>query len=335
MHHLLLLGVLSFAACGDKPADDTAPPEGDTDTDTDTDADSDTDVDWDWSHCPASDAYVGDQGWGATLEVTGGAVYCGLFDEERTLEDELAAKAVLKVVPGDYPVPVDDGTYTLALPACTLTAAGPGPGLAGEGTTRVHTYGWEDQSFASLTGSQPMSEGLELSHSLVLVGEGEAPSALRLDGQTPDVTTGAGAYFSLGSTPGEEEDRPNRFGSCFDPSWTLNTHTVTFDGGEVVLDLYIGTSMESTEPGIFRHAEGVIDGQDFVQDDYFGLVYRPAHHHFRRNFAVIFDTPIGTACSLRVEGIDPYATEPTAQVSTADCELAVIEERAVSAESLD
>ena len=102
-----------------------------------------------------------------------------------------------------------------------------------------------------------------------------------------------------------------------------------------MLDLHIGQSMASTEPGAFVHAEGSLDGQDFAQDDYFSLIYRPAHHHFQRNFAVIFDTPIGEACALRVEGIDPYATEPTAAVATAGCDLAVIQALTVTGESRD
>jgi hypothetical protein len=325
----LLLG------CDPKPADDSNPPEGDTDTDTDTDSDADTD--WSWDHCPPAEDYMGDAGWGGTLQATAGAVYCGEFDEERTLEEELAAKAVLKVVEGSYPVPVQDGDHSLALPVCTRVVDGPGPGMAGAGTTGAITYGHGDSSFAVVSGAQPMDEGPELSHTLVIVGQGGAPpSELTLDGLAANPETGAGAYFALGTASGHsEEDRPARFASCYDPSWTLNRHTVTFDGGQIVLDLYIGQSMASTEPGAFVHAEGSFDGQAFDQDDYFALIYRPGHHHFQRNFAVLFDTAIGEVCGLRVEGIDPYATEPTATVSTAGCDLAVIEQLDVTGESLD
>ena len=91
--------------------------------------------------------------------------------------------------------------------------------------------------------------------------------------------------------------------------------------------------MAGTEPGAFTGASGTLDGTDFAIDDYFQLVYRPEHHHFTRHFAVVFDSPVDEACALRIEGVDPWEEEPTAQVYTADCDLGALAERAVTGET--
>ena len=167
---------------------------------------------------------------------------------------------------------------------------------------------------------------------------GSPPDPLVLDGTTGGTGT-LGTFTSTlypdGTPPdGEGVTEPIRFTPCSDPAYTANVHTIAFDGGEVVLRLQIGQSMASTEPGAFVSARGRLDGTTFEQTSYWSLVYRPDHHHFNRHFAVVFDSPIGGACALKVEDVDPWQEEPPATVHTADCDLAAIEERTVTSETL-
>ena len=39
------------------------------------------------------------------------------------------------------------------------------------------------------------------------------------------------------------------FATCGDPAWVRNTHTVTFDGGEVTLTLWLGNNVVATSAG--------------------------------------------------------------------------------------
>jgi hypothetical protein len=77
-------------------------------------------------------------------------------------------------------------------------------------------------------------------------------------------------------------------------------------------------------------ARGTLDGTAFTQNDYWKLVYSAPHHHFTRNFAVLFDAPINGACGLKVLDIDAYDRAlPT--VYTIQCDLSNIATRSVSA----
>ena len=79
-----------------------------------------------------------------------------------------------------------------------------------------------------------------------------------------------------------------------------------------------------TEPGALVHAEGELDGVPFSQRDYWKLLYSPLHHHIGFDFAVLFETPIGLACGIKVEA--KYG-EPV--LHTVACDLANIEARTV------
>ena len=93
--------------------------------------------------------------------------------------------------------------------------------------------------------------------------------------------------------------------------------------------------MAATEPAAFVRASGSLDGQSFEQADYWKLIYNPSHHHFSRDFAVLFDAPIGSACGLKATEVDPWGDAPPAQVHTIDCELGEIDERLLSSESYE
>jgi hypothetical protein len=273
------------------------------------------------------------------VQVAADSVWCGGFDESRSMEEEMAAKALLRLVEGTYPLPTAAGDYTLALAACTRRAPDlPHQDMDGAGSTTVTLNTWSGTTYTALNGEQPMSDGTAwaLQHTLWLVGdEGVEPDPLVLDGGPADAVTGAGADFILVPDGGLDWDPASvHFVPCFDAdTWHREVHTVTFEGGEITLELWIGVSMASTEPGAFTRASGTLDGAAFDLTDYFQLIYNPEHHHFTRHFAVVFDAPIGDACALRVEQVDPWEDDPTAVVSTAGCDLAPLETRTVSAET--
>jgi hypothetical protein len=343
------------AGCSGKEDDSSPGEEADADTDsdadgdTDADADTDTDVDTDttdpeWEYCPPSTAWIGDESWTGTITATTEAEYCGAFDEERTLEQELDAKMLVKIPRGTYKVPAQDGKrYELALPMCTKTkntSLQPQiiakPGLA---EVAVNPFGGVDYIYGDLL--QPLVLPLDASPwwfqaRYVLVGKkGEVPGVLTLDGG-PNELDGSGIDLYVFADGKEYFDVTTvKAKRCDDPVWTKNTHTVTFDGGNVILELWLGQNTTKTADGMFTHAYGNIDGGAFDADDYFQLIYRPDHHHFGRHFAVLFDSPIGKACGIRIEEVDALDNEPTAIVHTVNCDLSIIEEREVTAETIE
>ena len=350
---MVLWTLLAIVAGCEGKDDDSSPAEEsdtDTDTDTDTDADADPDVDTDttdpeWEYCPPSTAWIGDDGWTGTIKATTEAEYCGAFDEERTLEQELAAKMLVKIPRGTYKVPAVAGKkYEFSLPMCTKTkntSLQPQviakPGLA---EVAVNPFSGVDYIYGDLM--QPLVLPLDASpwwfqakYRLVAKPKGSEPGVLELDGG-PNELDGSGidlfvfadgkSYFDVTTIHAKR---------CDDPVWTKNTHTVEFDGGNIILELWLGQNTTKTADGMFTHAYGFIDGGAFDSDDYFQLIYRPDHHHFGRHFAVLFDSPINKACGLKIEDVDALDNDPTAVVHTINCDLSNIEEREVTAETIE
>jgi hypothetical protein len=284
--------------------------------------------------CPDSSDYVGDAAWQHELQVTGSAEYCGTFNETRTLEQEYAAKAKLTIAAGTYPLPESNGSYAFALPVCIERGPGvPGPAFGGAGqvTATSSTYG------STVTYADSLTQPLVAAGTWSFQGRvsfsgavGSPPGPMVLDGSAPDAM--GDQSFTLQLCEGAQCYQVDdiTFAACNPTTYGLQRSTVTFQGGQIVLDLRIGTSMASTEPGAFVGASGTLDGTPFTQTEYYALVYSPTHHHFSRSFAVIFDTPIGGACGLKVLAVDPYNTTlPT--VSTIQCDLSDIAARTVSA----
>ena len=107
---------------------------------------------------------------------------------------------------------------------------------------------------------------------------------------------------------------------------------MTLGGGdEAHLELHIGQSFASTEPGAFVRAHGRFAGTDFDQSDYFHLVYNPTHHHFSRDFAVFFDAPIDGACGIEIAHLETHDQDSEPDVAYAvDCELGRLRELSVT-----
>jgi hypothetical protein len=339
---VLQILAVQLLSCSDD-TDTDADADTDTDTDSDTDGDTDTDSDTDadggaWGDCPDNDAYVGDSAWENALEAEATAIYCGTFNEARTLEEELAAKAMLRFTEGMYPMPMDDdGAFPFALPVCFQRAevssafamAGSGEAIASHSGTSTIYYNFH---FGQPVDESTVDPDLTLVARINYSGPPSGPATpVVLDGSEIDTSGTVYLSFMLCHDPdlcGLPEDV--QFTACNPVSYVLNRHTVAFDGGEIVLDLRKGISPAGTEPGAFVGASGTLDGEEFTQDDYFKLIYNPTHHHFSRDFAVLFDAPISGACGIEVIDTAPYDGDDWPAVSTINCDLSEIEARTVT-----
>ncbi len=352
----LLLAMSPGPGCQGDDDDSTAPgnddDSGDDDAADDDDvADDDDDSSGDddsaasvelWPWCPVADEYIGDSTWTQSVEATGGALYCASFSEHRSLEEEPAFKALLRVVPGSYPLPWALGIATLALPVCFQMNDGQDPPLL-DGAGNVHTSSSQfgpttyfshllEQPLETAGGDTWWLSGVIRMESEVVT---EPPPPLQLDGSGGAPYGGPGAEFSLCPDDPQSCSGGRRFLSCNPTSYRLQQHTVVFAGGEVILDVRMGESMAATEPAAFVRAAGSLDGQSFEQEDYWKLIYNPTHHHFSRDFAVLFDSPIGDACGLRATEVDPWGDQPPTRVHTINCKLGEIEERSVTSDTFE
>jgi len=97
----------------------------------------------------------------------------------------------------------------------------------------------------------------------------------------------------------------------------------------------MGWTPNDTEPALFQGAVGELDGTPFMQHDFYRLIYSAGHHHFVRDFAVLFDEPIGEACGIKVEGFEPFHEFTPTRFSTIRCDLSDIEERAIVHEEFE
>jgi hypothetical protein len=276
-----------------------------------------------WAACPTADAFEDDASWPDTLEVTGTGVYCGTFDESRTLKEELAKKALLRVTPGSYRLPAGE-QEGLALPLCVaFEEDGPGvPAIPRSTTHQASSTGGRTQHHYAFASEQPDPARRLIIDLWTNLPDGDAPGFL-LNGDAPDPfgPTEPIRSFILYESLDESAFPDRRFDSCTHESSRLNHHQLTFDDGQMALDVRIGQSSASTEPGAFVRASGTFRGVAFEQTNYWKLVYRPAHHHFERDFAVLFDAPIDGACGLQILAFsaDPQGVAPTA--ATVDCAL--------------
>ncbi len=290
--------------------------------------------------CPDSSRYVGNDAWPDQLVVTLGATYCGAFKEIRNLEQEFAAKAKLTIAAGTYRLANTAGTYDLTLPVCFERPPGAAiPFFAGAGKVKtipqsssVDTYrscGHAVTQPISVAGSSDWMFSMRLSY-WTWSGTPQPP---RLDGSILDLPTPAQAktpgYLNdlelCSGTDCDDQAEDLKFEAC-NPDYPLQRHTISFDGGQVVFDVRItGEVGVAVMTSAFTAASGTLGGTAFAQTDYWKLVYSADHHHFIRNFAVLFAAPIGGACGLKV--LNFYGSRvnaPLPDVYSIRCDLSSI-----------
>lgn len=287
-----------------------------------------------WDHCPPASDYVGDAAWPMAITATEGAVYCTRYNEGLTLQEEMAARRQLRVVPGTYPLPGTSGSHAFRLPLCVAVASGPGPTSTSAASTITHTSNvFQGDTYHQLSFAQPLTSG-SASGTISPTQVGSTYPTMVLDG-SPNAPFGdAGFSFSFELCPSGDCTGGGAiyFDSCSHADSTLDEHHVTLEGSaEVHFELRIGVSPASTEPAAYVRAYGEFGGVAFDQRDYWKLVYNPSHHHFERHFAVFFDAPIDGVCGIEVEGLEPWDDFTPDTAYAVDCELGRLRELNVTA----
>ncbi len=287
-----------------------------------------------WPWCLGATRAVTGDDWSGRLTIPESTLYCGLFDETRSLEEEFADKAQLAIANGEYTLPTENGIYPFLLPFCIrFRDDGAQPKIHESGTLQAS----HNEQLYRFFISQPLETGngdtWELRMTLIQSRSGEPEFSL--DGSHCGLDCPFTSSITLCRDNCSSMEDRRRFDSCTFDSMLPQTHRVTFEGGEITLVLRIGYSLSSTEPGLFSYAEGILDDLSFTQSDYWKLIYNPEHHHFMRDFMVLFDTPIQGACGLEVRNLDPFLQEPFGTLSTMDCDLQTIEERTIQDERLE
>lgn len=266
--------------------------------------------------CPGPEAYVGNPAWRDTLVIADPfPPLCarwletnGSLDRNSTvnrLKETLAARAMVTIPPGSYKLIDGAGPAPLALPLCLV-----GPDRRGQaiGTGTVARRMQGPTSIFDLSFPAPTVGTIRGT----LVWEGASPLAVKgLDylQHCRDTACSPGAISFF--VPCQVEGPPTR-------------HVVTLEGGtvELTVTIYRAGIGVGTEPGSFDAASGTFRGVGFDQRDRFKLIYSPEHHHFARNFAVLFDAPIEGACGLEVINLGPtLMSERPVRAWAVDCRL--------------
>ncbi|MCB9684042.1 MAG: hypothetical protein H6738_01180 [Alphaproteobacteria bacterium] len=333
-------------ADADTDSDTDADTDADTDSDTDTDADTDADTDTDTGHsahtavppCVDPGLFVGDAGWTLGLDVTGPGEWCATFNEARTLEQEQLLKMKLIIPRGAYTLPTAAGTSPFRLPVCFETAPGSPlqPVMAGEGEVTLSRSTVQQSDYYTWQSTQPIEDGAgHVIATFQLYGStstpaGTPPPDIELDGVNASIYEQEPLAMSLCDlSPYCATFYSDHFVVCDPVGYDEEHHQITFTGGDVDLEFRKGGSFASTEPAVFPRATGTLDGTAFDVTDYFRLIYNPEHHHFSRDFAVIFDAPINGACGLAVRNVDPWGNPPDTRVERVNCDLSLIDTRTV------
>jgi len=302
---------------------------------------------WEW--CPGPEMYQGDDSWSWSLDVVATALYCGAVDEAGLSQPggdfikERDRKAQLRLVPGTYPIPAPGSApHPVVLPLCYRSTDDSAPLLmSGTGSISVESdqiYVWNPETkletevtrhrytyTVAVSNQSQGSKDIAVRFETVNYHPG-FPMTLEVDGRwadsylTEDEPTFTRINFDTQSS--SRAFYPCRF---FERPKRENLTTVVFEGGEIHLDMDIYSDLPdsaSTEPSAFVRAFGVFKDQSFDQEDYWKLIYSPAHHHFIQNWAALFDTPIDGACGIAVTGYDPWEQSGALpKVASIDCEF--------------
>jgi hypothetical protein len=280
-----------------------------------------------WPWCPDPSAYIGGP-WTYQARVDERALYCAV-NMGATVEEDLTLKARLRLVPGTYALPWEDGPYALWLPACLELPGGVGSQFSGAGSLAVDIEAYGEGSHASFLLEQPVSAGgspWAITLDVSQYAYQGAPPELPLSDWLTSTAAGGEIYLFL-RLSNAQLAYPWTLVPCLPAHTSRRVSRVTFDRGwmEVWHDPVDDLPSGGGGPAVFQRGTGELDGVAFDQRDYFRLAHLIAHHNWGGTFLVMFDAPIGAACGIKlcIPSVDGGGPELGAW--TVDCSPAVLE----------
>ncbi|HOX45279.1 MAG TPA: hypothetical protein PK668_16910 [Myxococcota bacterium] len=283
-----------------------------------------------WPWCPDPSAYVGG-GWDHLARVDDQALYC-VLNQGATVEEDLALKARLRLVPGAYPLPREGLEAACLLPACLELPGGVGSELAGEGWLAVAVEPSGQGQHLTWQLAEPLQAGgrpwsVEISASMYTYSAAAGVPELVLSNRLTRYEAWGELYTSLRLTHAELP-YPWQLLPCRPDTESHRQDRATFDRGwmEVWHDVVDDVPSGGGAPAVLARGFGELDGVAFDQRDYFKLGHLIAHHNWGGTFLVMLDTPIGQACGLKlaIPSLDGGGPDPAAW--TVGCDLAPLEE---------
>jgi hypothetical protein len=258
-----------------------------------------------------------------------------VFDEARELDEEYRIKSKLRLIPGEFALPEENGTYPFFLPHCFEFLFGQQPVAEGGGEVVANHSPYNGGMNYRWFITQPMRTGagdVWVFKADLHVWMDAGVDRFSLNGDWGDPWGNSWTNFRLCKQDCETYEDIRWYSSCHYDNANLQKHTVTFEGGSIELFIRMGWSAASTEPALFISGSGTLDGTAFSQEDFYKLIYNPMHHHFSRDFIVLFDAPISSACGILVQELEPWPSDPFGKVALVRCDLSEIEERKVNEE---
>ena len=281
-----------------------------------------------WNWCPDSAAYVGGD-WSQAAVAEDGVIFC-VINQGPTVEEAIGNKALLRFVPGTYPLPDEAGSFPVLLPTCILAAGGDTSKHLDTGLLTVTIREIGTSTLMQIALTQPMLVGerqwdMGLGANLYYpIGESSSGFVIGDELITQDGDRQVSLYYNF-TVEGTAYSWPVY---PLEPAESSPRETsVTFDRGKLVVEanLYMEAEYGGQGPAILKRAQGELDEVSFEQRDYWRLAHLPAHHNWGGSFLVLFDEPIGSACGIKLEVPSQDGGGPDLGAWTLDRDLRIID----------
>jgi hypothetical protein len=263
-----------------------------------------------WGWCPdVQPSQVPGEGelW---LQISPSALYCGHPpNEAESMIDVLDARTQLRLVPGDFAIPLEEGTHPIRLQSCERGPRDSTAQAEGSATVVVNEVLGRDR--IEVLVEQPLAEGRTLQVALAGWRDQLSPGIV-LDGAYRPATVEPYVHLQVCEgpcVPEEDGERVEvtRFDACnLGPDVPRERHRVVGEDG-----LEVEFTLKNAGDNIrviaeLEHARGTIDGRDFLVSGYFDMALHSYTWSDERTYIVRLEEPVGNVCGIMVQGVYPY-----------------------------
>jgi hypothetical protein len=290
-----------------------------------------------WDTCPAmTPTAAPTEGEYIWVQSTPDAIYCSRkvrhFEGENGegLEEAFDVKSQMRVVPGDFFLPLQLGSQPVSFPVCTLFADhDDSPVAFGDGSLRMEEEMVLNRPRLNGRLEQPlMVEGKIWTFEMYFTGFRDViEHGFQLNGSHWSRSTDPEVIMRL--CEGVACDGAGEtlvYDACDYQEAPTERHTIGFGDDHVIVSVANYGSPWRVE-GDFIRAEGELAGLRFEQSSYWKLAMGYTHQWGEsRDFQINFDHPINIYCGLRIIQAWPYSNyDYGTRVEKMTCDGATIE----------